>query len=54
METFTLNLVLVLIAIFIVATFYGIYDDVKTIWQLRKRIKEQKQLNKDLKKRHNI
>lgn len=54
METFTLNLILVLIAFFIVSLIYGIYDDIKTIRQLRQRIKKQKELNKDLKKRHKL
>ena len=48
------HLVLVLIALFIIATAYSVYDDIKTIRQLRKRIKQQKQLNEDFKKRHNL
>lgn len=54
METVILNLSLVLIFILIVSIVYGIYDDIKTIRQLRRRIKEQKKMNEDFKKRHNL
>jgi cell division protein FtsL len=54
MEILTIVLLSVLLILFLVGTAYSIADDIKKIRQLRKRIKEQKRLNEDFKKRHNL
>jgi cell division protein FtsL len=54
MEILTIFLLGILLILFLVGTAYSVADDIKTIKQLRKRIKEENRLNEDFKKRHNL